>query len=106
MLQHHFHDLHADGEHRVQRSHRLLKDHADLVAANLPHLFPRQLQQIPPFIKDGAANDLARRIRYQPQDAQRRDALSRAGLADQAHDFAWHDVEADAVNSLCHAGFS
>ena len=31
-------DLVADGEDRVERGHRLLEDHRDLVAADLPHL--------------------------------------------------------------------
>ena len=32
-----FGHLLADGEHGVQRGHRLLEDHADLIAANLAH---------------------------------------------------------------------
>ena len=32
-----FGQLPPDGENRVQRGHRLLKDHADLIAANRPH---------------------------------------------------------------------
>ena len=31
-------DLPADRQHRVERGHRLLKDHRDLVAADLAHL--------------------------------------------------------------------
>ena len=36
-----FGDLMADGQHRVERGHRLLEDHRDLVAADLAHLAPR-----------------------------------------------------------------
>ena len=36
-------DLAADGQHRVQAGHRLLEDHADVVAAQLAHLGFRQL---------------------------------------------------------------
>ena len=32
-----FHDLVADGEHRIQRSHRLLENHGNIIAANFAH---------------------------------------------------------------------
>ena len=39
-------DLVADGEHRVERGHRLLEDQRDAGAAHLPHLAFRERQQI------------------------------------------------------------
>jgi hypothetical protein len=33
-----FGNLFADSEHRVERSHRILKDHRDVITANLSHL--------------------------------------------------------------------
>ena len=33
-----FADLAADGQHRVERGHRVLEDHGDLVAADMAHL--------------------------------------------------------------------
>ena len=38
----HFLELQADGEHRVQRRHRLLEDHRDVGAAQLAQLADRQ----------------------------------------------------------------
>ena len=39
-------DLPADRQDRVQRGHRLLKDHADVAAAHLADLLVRKPQQI------------------------------------------------------------
>jgi hypothetical protein len=39
-------DLVADGEHRVQRGHRLLEDHRDVVAADGAHVFIRRRGQV------------------------------------------------------------
>ena len=40
-------NLAADGEDRIQRGHRLLEDHRDPRAANMPHLGLAEFQQIP-----------------------------------------------------------
>ena len=45
-------DLPADRQHRVQRGHRLLKDHADVAAAHLAHLLVGKLQQVAPAKQD------------------------------------------------------
>jgi hypothetical protein len=58
-------DLIADAEHRVQRGHRLLEDHADLVAADGAHLAVRHLQQVLALEADLASN-LARRLGDEP----------------------------------------
>ncbi len=41
-----FNELVADREYRIERSHRVLKDHRDLIAANLSHAPLVQGQQI------------------------------------------------------------
>ena len=46
MLFESFGDLPADRQDRVQRGHRLLKDHADIAAAHLADLLVRKLQQV------------------------------------------------------------
>ena len=43
-----FGDLLADRHHRVERRHRLLEDHRDLVAAHVAHLLLGELEQIAP----------------------------------------------------------
>ena len=44
--QHRLRHLHADGEDRIQRGHRLLKDHADLFAAHRADFVPGKFQQV------------------------------------------------------------
>ena len=105
VLEHHFHDLHTDREHRIQRSHRLLEDHADLFAADVADLVPGELQQIPPFIKDGAAGNFAWRIRYEPQNAERGHALAGSGLANKTKNLAGINIEVDAIDGLGRSGF-
>src|ERR1039458_3437602 len=47
-------------------SHRLLKDHTDLIAANFPHFFFRKLQKILAIENDFTANGFARRVGNEP----------------------------------------
>ena len=96
----HFGDLHADREHRVQRRHRLLEHHADVVAANRPDLVPRQLQQVASVEADLARDDPARRIGDQAQHAQRRDALAGPRFADQAEHLAWRTSRSTPSTAL------
>ncbi len=105
VLQVHLHQLEADREHRVQRRHGLLKDHADLVAAHVANAFIVQLQQIASLEHDFAGDNSSRRTWNEAQDAQRRDALARAGLADQSDDFAGIHAEIDAVDRFRDTGF-
>jgi len=49
MEPHGFDDLFTDGEDRVERSHRLLKDHGNIFAAHMLHLFFGTCQQIAPI---------------------------------------------------------
>ena len=49
----------ADGEHRVQRRHRLLKDHADVAAADRLHLPLGQPDQVLAEERDPARFDAA-----------------------------------------------
>jgi hypothetical protein len=74
-------DLAANGEHSVEACHRFLEDHADVVAANVPHRPLRKSQKIDALKTDGT-RDLARRLRNQAQDEVRDDRLSAAAFAD------------------------
>jgi hypothetical protein len=42
-------DLIPHREDRVQRGHRLLEDHGDAIAANLPHLGVGEREQVAPL---------------------------------------------------------
>ena len=82
-------DLLADGEQRIERGHRLLEDHRDLVAADAPpSRGSLELEQVPALEADGAADDAAGRVGDQAQDRQRRHALAAAGFAHDAQRLA------------------
>src|SRR5262249_25477386 len=96
-------DLLADREDGVQRGHRLLEDHRDLFAADLPHLRGGQAEEVLAVVDDLALHDAAGRLRDEPHDAERGDRLAGARLADDAERLALVDVEADAVDGAHHA---
>ena len=85
--------LAAHGEHRVQRGHRLLKNHADFVATNCAHQRLRGVCQIdrPPLfaIKNQApTGDITAAKFNQAHQRQRRHRFSRARFAHDAHSLA------------------
>ncbi len=53
-------DLFADRQHRVERGHRILEDHRDLIAANLAHLALALVGQVLPEQFDAIARDGSR----------------------------------------------
>ncbi len=73
MLLQGFGDLPADRQHRVQRSHRLLKDHADVAAAHPAHLLFGEAHQVAAIKQHLAAGDPAGRVGNEAQDRQRAD---------------------------------
>ncbi len=88
-----FLDLQSDRQHRIERRHRLLENHRDFAAADAPELLVGHGDQVAAAPLD-AAGDLAR-LTDQPHDGAQGNALSRAGFADQADDFAGRDIEID-----------
>src|SRR5881275_3043952 len=68
-------DLPADRVHRVQRGHRVLEDHRDLLAADLAHRVLREAHQVAALVDDLALVDHVR-IGDQPHHRQHRDALA------------------------------
>ena len=91
-------DLLADREERVQRGHRLLEDHRDVVAADRLHLGSVSAEQVAAVEADRAADDAARRVGDQAQDRQRGHALAAAGFADDAQRLAGAQREGHAVD--------
>ena len=69
-------DLEADLQDRVQRRHRILEDHRELVAPNAAQLLLRNLEQVLALEHGLAADDASRRLRDQPEDRHRADALA------------------------------
>src|SRR5262249_21154431 len=86
-----------DRQHRVERRHRFLEDHGDLVAANLAHGFLREREQLLAG-KPDRAFDAAGAGRGQPQDGQRRDALAGAGFPDHRDGLLGRDGEGDIAH--------
>jgi len=85
-------DLAADGEDRIEARHRLLEDHADIVAADLAHGALAELEQVP-ALETYRAPDSAGRLRHQPQNGIGRHRLSATALADDRHRLAGLDRE-------------
>ena len=57
-----FGDLVADCHHRIERRHRLLEDHRDVLAAHAAHRALVERQEISTVEGDGAGDDLAGRL--------------------------------------------
>ncbi len=90
-------DLPADGEDRIEARHRLLEDHADIVAADFAHGALAELEQIA-ALKTYRAPDLPGRLWHQPQNGVGCNRLSATALADDRHGLAGLDREGDAID--------
>ncbi|MNI33957.1 hypothetical protein D3C73_879280 [compost metagenome] len=93
-----FGNLPANLEHRIQRGHRLLKNHRNPVAADTPYFLHRHLQHILAFKTDLPGGNPADPLRQQLHDRQRGDAFAAAGFADDAQRLPFAHGQADAVN--------
>src|ERR1051326_1890304 len=90
--------LPADGEHRVERGHRLLEHHADVAPAHLAHFFAGKLHEVAAEEAHLAAGDPPGRIRDQAQDGERADRLARPAFADDRDGFARLDGVGNPVH--------
>ncbi len=95
-------------KHRVERGHRLLKDHRDPRAADLAHFVFGQLGEdrrlrLPLRVHhDLPAGDSAGRG-DQPDDRHRGHAFAAAAFADQAERFAARNAQRDIIDRADHA---
>ena len=108
---HHFRNLPANRMQRIQRGHRLLKDHRDLAAADAAHLHALGVElddidrfgaALLPAKNDLALDDFARRGLDQLHDRMRRDALATAAFAHDAQRLPVRQAEADTLDRLHH----
>ena len=90
-------DLAADGQHRVQAGHRLLEDHADVVAADA-RASPARRASAGRGRRSGSRRRSAGRLRDQAQDRHRGDRLAAAALADDRQRLAGVDMERQPVD--------
>jgi hypothetical protein len=95
--------LRGDPEEGVQRGHRVLEDHGDLVASDLPDVLRGHLHEVLAHEEDLAAGDLAGGIGDHVDDGEVGDALARTRLADDPEGLAAAEIEGDAVYGLHHA---
>ena len=89
-------DLRADPVQRVQRGHRLLKDHRDPVAAQAPHRLFGEAHEFAPLEPDRAADPRA--LGREAHQRQRRHRLAGARFADHAEALALVEAEGRAVD--------
>jgi hypothetical protein len=92
-----FLDLVSNGVARVQARQRVLEDHGNVLADNLPALPCRRLQQIDAVKRDLVGGDNAGRI-DQAHERHHRDAFAGTRFADYADHFAGFDGHIDSVN--------
>jgi hypothetical protein len=62
--------LQPDGQHRVERGHRLLEDHRDVAAAHRAHRVLAEREEIAPGKEDAAADDAPGRAGEEAHDAE------------------------------------
>ena len=98
MRAHRFHDLLADGEHRVERGHRFLEHHRDAGPADALHAGIGKAGEYLTVEAHLAGRHACRRLRQQAHDGEGGDALAAAGFADDAEDFALVEAEADVFD--------
>ncbi len=96
-------DLFTDLVDRVERSHRVLEDHGDIVAADVAHLVLGHVEERLAAIENAAAMDLARRHGDEAHDGHSRHGLTRTGLADDTERLAAIERVAHAVDRVHHA---
>jgi hypothetical protein len=87
--------LPADGQHRIERGHRLLEDHGDAVAANLPHPAFAKPGYLRVAESDRAAGEPHAGLGQESHQRQRRNRLARPRLAGETERLAASEVEGE-----------
>ena len=95
-----FGQLRTDGQNRIKRGHRVLKDHAQLVAAQGARLSLRQLQQIASAEPGFTGDDLSGRRRNDTHDRAGGHCFAATGFTDDSDDFAGCQREINAAQGL------
>ena len=79
--------LRIDAQHRIERHHRILKDHCDVAAANTAQLLLRCANELHAVKPDGACHNASGRI-DEAENGPSRHRLAGAGFAHQAEHLA------------------
>ena len=92
-------DLIADGLGRVQRGQRVLEDHRDLVAPDVPQFFTLQADEFPAVQLDRTPDD-GPAGRQQSHDRQARHGLAATGFPDDAERLPGVDSHVNVADGL------
>ena len=95
---HHLPHLDADGERGVQRRHRVLEHHGDLLAAHPAHLGRALVEEVLSLEQDATADDAPRRLGHEPYQRQAGDRLARARLSHEGERLPGVEGEAHPVD--------
>ena len=88
-------------QHGVERHHRILENHCQLVSTDLSHFFFRKFEQISSLEKDLSSHNLSRCI-HKSQDGKSGDGFSRPRFSHQAKHFTASQGEADIFDGFSH----
>ena len=100
----HLGDLVADAVDRIQRAHRILEDHRDLLAADVAQLVVVESVELASAIVDRAGDPGVGRA-GEPGQGLRGNAFAATGFADDRQHLACRQLERDAVDRLHHTVF-
>ncbi|MPM71732.1 hypothetical protein SDC9_118702 [bioreactor metagenome] len=95
----------ADGEHRVEARHGLLKDHGDFAPADMQHFRTRHLCDVVAYAVAGSKadlplHDLALRRLHELHERKTGYGFAATALANDADGLAARNIEAHAVDGL------
>jgi hypothetical protein len=93
----------SDGNDRIERCHRILEDHRDVLAPHPLHLSVGQGSEVTAHEADGTADNPCGRFRQQAHHRQRRERLATSGLTDDRHGLAGPDRQRQPVDRRQHA---
>ena len=100
MIAKHLIDLIADGHDRVERGHRLLKDHRDVAAANVTQPRLADLDEILIAEANGTLLDPHMGLRQQPHDRARGQRLTRTAFADDTENLVRRQLQINRFDGM------
>src|SRR5512145_3136354 len=93
-------DLATDREHRVERGHRILKDHSDAVTSHMANLLIVTIEQVLTIEQHLATNDPPWWGWNKPHHRERGHTFARSALADDPQCLTPIEVERHIIDGL------
>ena len=91
-------NLIADHHHRIEMSHRVLKDHADRLAADVLHFRFAERHKVDTVDDGRASNNAGTTARQEANECPAGHGFARAALAHQTQHFALFELERQAIH--------